>query len=124
MALKPINQVQAVDEGSGGIGGLAGQIAGGVIGAVGGSFTPAGPIGGFAAGSTLGGMAGSAADQPATVSGGGTQPQLMSAASQFPEVQMATLVDGKKALMGSTEFSQPQKQLLSSYYDNALKGMG
>lgn len=129
MAFNPINPViPPKEEGFGGmIGNIAGSVLGGIAGAFGGA---AGAAAGASAGGALGGMAGGISDAASTGNPGvpSQGPTLMSAAEQFPEVQAARLVDAKKALAGSTQFSAPQKQAIGSLFDQAhqsiLGGMG
>lgn len=117
MALNPVNVLPKT---SGGKGGLFGKIAGGVVGGVAGTFA-GNPVGGAALGSSIGETVGSIAD-PAKQSGGQGVP--LSALAKDPGVQLANLVDAKKTLMASNEFSEPEKQeLVQGVYSPAIEAL-
>lgn len=114
MALNPITQAEERKGGKGGLFGKIGMGVGGLVGAIAGTYA-GNPVGGAMAGAStggaLGGMAGNAIDPGKYVQ---TESLPLSRMENRPNVQLANLVDSHKALLGSNEFTLPEKEELSN----------
>ena len=127
MSLIDVNPVQKISKGSGGLFGALGKIGGTLVGGVAGGLLagPGGAVQGAITGAGIGGGLGSlagVADTPGSVSQSSPVPHL-NIMQNMPEVQMASLVDGKKALYDSPTLSVPHKYQLASIYDSANEAL-